>query len=224
MKKAIFSLLISLFALTTLAQNDVTKFLGIPVDGTKSEMIRKLKAKGFKNSPYDNEILEGEFNGYQVNIHIATNNNKVSRIMVADKNYIDATAIKIRFNKLCTQFHNNKKYIENALDDYINDIIISDTENLLYEISVKKKRYEAVFHQKPDTTGLSNKIMLKLKDKYTIEQLENPTEEIRYYTMSLILDLAYQKTVWFMISENYGKYYISMYYDNEYNRANGEDL
>lgn len=29
------------------AQNDVTKFLGIPVDGPKSEMIRELKAKGF---------------------------------------------------------------------------------------------------------------------------------------------------------------------------------
>lgn len=32
------------------------------------------------------------------------------------------------------------------------------------------------------------------------------------------------KPVWFMISEHYGKYYITMFYDNEYNRANGEDL
>ena len=27
-----------------------------------------------------------------------------------------------------------------------------------------------------------------------------------------------------LISENYGQYYITMFYDNEYNRANGEDL
>ena len=33
-----------------------------------------------------------------------------------------------------------------------------------------------------------------------------------------------KKPVWFMISENYGQYYITMFYDNEYNRANGEDL
>lgn len=33
-----------------------------------------------------------------------------------------------------------------------------------------------------------------------------------------------KKPVWFMISEYYGKYYITMFYDNEYNRANGEDL
>ena len=38
------------------------------------------------------------------------------------------------------------------------------------------------------------------------------------------LDKATKKPVWFMISKNYGEYYITMFYDNEYNRANGEDL
>lgn len=46
--------------------------------------------------------------------------------------------------------------------------------------------------------------------------------------MSMALDysmkLVAMKPVWFMISEYGGKYYITMYYDNEYNRANGEDL
>lgn len=32
------------------------------------------------------------------------------------------------------------------------------------------------------------------------------------------------KPVWFRICESYGKYYIAMYYDNEYNRSHGEDL
>ncbi len=33
------------------------------------------------------------------------------------------------------------------------------------------------------------------------------------------------KPVWFRIcEESLGKYYITMYYDNEYNHANGEDL
>ena len=30
--------------------------------------------------------------------------------------------------------------------------------------------------------------------------------------------------VWFMIVEHAGEYYITMYYDNEYNHADGEDL
>ena len=38
------------------------------------------------------------------------------------------------------------------------------------------------------------------------------------------LDKATKTPVWFMISENFGEYYITMFYDNEYNRANGEDL
>ena len=38
------------------------------------------------------------------------------------------------------------------------------------------------------------------------------------------MDVSTKKSVWFMISESYGKYYIIMFYDNEYIRANGEDL
>ena len=86
------------------AQEDVTKFLGIPVDGSKSEMIQKLKAKGYTSSQHNKDILVGEFNGTDVNIHIATNNNKVCRIMVCDANNIDERSIQIRFNKLCEQF------------------------------------------------------------------------------------------------------------------------
>ena len=32
------------------------------------------------------------------------------------------------------------------------------------------------------------------------------------------------RMVWFTISKYYGGYYISMYYDNGYNKASGEDL
>ena len=59
-------------------------FLGIPVDGTKSAMIQKLKAKGYTyNATLD--ILEGEFNGQPVFISVVTENNKVYRICLLDK-------------------------------------------------------------------------------------------------------------------------------------------
>lgn len=67
-----------------------------------------------------------------------------------------------------------------------------------------------------------------MSSKYTIEQLENPTEEIRLEKAQLLMksinDFYSKKSVWFIISGEYGKYYITMFYDNEYNRANGEDL
>lgn len=84
-------------------EKDVTKFLGIPVDGYKPAMIEKLKAKGFRSIP-NADLLEGEFNGTEVYVGVATNNNKVYRIGVIDKNSKNETDIRIRFNLLCRQF------------------------------------------------------------------------------------------------------------------------
>ena len=68
--------------------------------------------------------------------------------------------------------------------------------------------------------------------KYTQEELDNPTEKlqeeiqntIEKESLILAIEMLEKKSVWFLISEQNGKYYIVMYYDNEYNMANGEDL
>lgn len=209
----------------TFAQKEVTKFLGIPVDGSKSAMIQKLKAKGFESSDYKSDILVGEFNGTEVNIHIQTNNNKVCRIMVCDANTMDEGNIIVRFNRLCQQFSNNEKYL--SLDEYT----IPENEDVSYEMSVHHKQYDALFYQKPtdiDTLAFVNEARNRLADKYTAEQLENPTDEIaedlQKVAFAMIIDMMTKKVVWFRICEYYGKYYITMFYDNEYNRAQGEDL
>lgn len=111
--KRIFIMMIAMtISFASFAQNkDVTKFLGIPVDGTKTEMKQKLIAKGFVPKKLgNNEWLEGEFNGRNVRAFIVTNNNKVWRIMLADTNTVDEADIKIRFNNLVSQFENNKRY------------------------------------------------------------------------------------------------------------------
>lgn len=180
-------------------QKDVTKFLGIPVDGTKSEMIAKLKAKGFKSSSYDREILEGEFNGKDVTVNVQTNNRKVSRIVIVDNARYDEAQIKIRFNTLCEQFMNNEKYI------MLGNPMISDGEDIGYEMAVRDKEYQAHFCQKP--VGENGRIL---------DVLELPQQE--YSEKS-----AY-KFVWFTIAKNLLGYQIGMYYENRYNMANGEDL
>ena len=201
------------------AQQDVTKFLGIPVDGSKSEMIQKLKAKGYTSSPLDKDVLVGEFNGADVNIHVVTNNNKVYRIMICDVNNIDERAIQIRFNRLCEQFVNNSKYSSLPLEEYM----IPDDEDISYEITVHKKRYEAVFYQKTDETFMAKQIEAAFP-QYTKEQLANPSEELRAEIVNFVTQYISNKAVLFMINERLGKYCITMYYDNEYNNANGEDL
>lgn len=203
------------------AQKSVTQFLGIPVDGTKSEMIRKLKAKGFESNPYNKEFLTREFNGYDVNIAVVTNNNNVYRIMVSDAMPIDEAHIKIRFNNLCEQFKNNPKYLSSG------DQTIPENENISYEMSVNSKVYDATFFQVDTTEIINNAVAISAK-KFSPEQLANPTEEIlkeiKSIHYSVVHELCSNKVVWFRIEEFYGQYYIAMYYDNCYNQADGSDL
>lgn len=227
--KKIFSTIMLLFAISTslLAQKDVTKFLGIPVDGSKTKMIQKLKEKGFRyNNRYD--CLEGEFNDTNVSLHVITNrNNKVWRIMVADISASNEQDIKIRFNHLCRQFSNNKKYVSASPTDYM----LADDEDISYEMSVHNKRYEASYYQLPDykdSVIVAQEMRSVLLQKYTKEQISNPTEKERtdmlFMYTSYMVEKHFNKPVWFIIMELYGKYRIIMYYDNEYNKSNGKDL
>ena len=209
-----------LFSVVVYAQQ-VTTFLGIPVDGSKSKMIQKLKAKGFRSTIDNQDVLEGEFNGHEVHIHVVTNKNKVYRIMVSDVNTIDEVSIRIRFNRLLKQFKDNDKYVSPL--SLLGNTPIPDDEDIS-----KNKRYEAVFYQRTPLIDSSlNEFARLLASMYTDDQINNMTLEMasdiaKYYDA---LCGPYLKTsVWFMICEFNGEYFISMYYDNKYNEANGEDL
>lgn len=221
MKRIFVLMAFAMSVLAVHAQKDVTRFLGIPVDGGKYEMIRKLKAKGFV-SDYDNDALKGQFNGVSVTARVVTNGEKVYRIYLSDDNHRDEASIRIRFNNLCYQFKNNPKYI--ALSDYE----IPEDEDISYGMRVEKKRYSATFYQMADTSLLREQVRSALLEKYGAEKMADPTEDISQEAISMAFDLMMEtsgkKSVWFMISEFRGEYYISMFYDNGYNEANGEDL
>ena len=140
MKRFLATFLFVLMTIVAIAQNSNTiKFLGIPVDGTKKEMISKLQAKGYE---YDasSDGLFGEFNGTDVIIFIHTVNNRVWRICICDANVNnDAANIKARYNKLFKQLSNNGKY------KVLDGSTLGEEENISYEMTVHKKRYEAGF-------------------------------------------------------------------------------
>ena len=221
MKKLMSIVVLLAVSVALQAQKSVTEFLGIPVDGTKSEMIRKLKAKGFESTSYDKDVLEGEFNGRGVYVFVMTNNNEVYRIALSDKDNIDEANIKIRFNNLCSQFEDNPKYLK------VDDQTIPEGEDISYEMSVNSKIYEATFYQ-VDTTEFVNNSAELVSKKYSAEQLANPSEEVKKdietINYSVFYELCSNKVVWFRILENYGRYYIAMFYDNGYNKADGSDL
>ena len=192
MKKILSVILLLTLSVTMSAQKNVTKFLGIPVDGTKSAMIQKLKEKGFTyNSTL--ECMQGEFNGHNVYVNVVTNKNKVWRIVVLDKNEVNETNIKIRFNNLCRQFERNSKYTSATLESQI----IPEEEDISYNMTINNKRYEAAYYQLVGAEDMDD-------------------------NDSLFPWL--KRSVWFMIGGKYGDYRTQMYYDNEYNRSDGEDL
>ena len=143
MKRFLITFLFVLMTITAIAQdNNTIKFLGIPIDGNKKEMISKLQAKGYK---YDavSDALFGEFNGTNAVIFVQTVNNRVWRIAIIDANMnSDEANIKIRYNLLFEQLSNNGKY------EVADGSTLGEKEDISYEMSVHKKRYDAYFHLK----------------------------------------------------------------------------
>lgn len=142
MKRILLLLLLLTVSLAVYAQSNVTKFLGIPVEGTKSAMIQNLKTKGFVyNQKLD--YLEGEFNGMRVHIYIHVQGGKVWRLAVVEKDSHDESQIKTRYEKLCEQFERNPKYLPLSVDT------LPESKDLSYELVVHKKKYQAVYIQLP---------------------------------------------------------------------------
>lgn len=142
-------MLLALFAsiaISAQTNSNVLKFMGIPVDGSKTEVIQKLKEKGFK---YDsiNDCLTGQFNGMDSHIFVSTNKNRVDRIIVCSINGTTEANIRVVYNNLLKQFNNNSKYIP-----AIGNKLIPEDEDISHEMLVHNKRYDAVFYLKENST------------------------------------------------------------------------
>ena len=158
MKRFLITFLFVLITIAAIAQDNTIKFLGIPIDGTKKEMISKLQAKGYEYDAYS-DVLLGEFNGTNVIIYVQTVNNRVWRIGICDANVNnDAANIKIRYNNLFKQLSNNDKY---KVDD---GSTLGEEEDISYEMSVHKKRYDTVFHLKDKS--IHGRVWYTIKEEY----------------------------------------------------------
>ena len=159
MKRFLVTFLFVLATIVSIAQdNNTIKFLGIPVDGTKKEMISKLQAKGYEYDAYS-DVLLGEFNGTNVIIYVQTVNNRVWRIGICDANVNnDAANIKIRYNNLFKQLSNNDKY---KIDS---GSILGEEEDISYEMTIHNKRYEATFTFKDKS--IHGRVWYMIVEKY----------------------------------------------------------
>lgn len=137
MKKFLIVVLV-LLAFKSFSQ---VKFMGINIEGNKTEVISKLRQKGFKLNSFG--YLEGYTNNKKVLLNVEDYCGKVYRIYYSERSTRNQTEIIDRFNILLKQFENDKRYIKVSGD------LIENVESLSYEMNVKNKVYEAVFIQLP---------------------------------------------------------------------------
>lgn len=184
------------------AQRDVTRFLGIPVDGSKAEMIRRLEAKGYRyNEGLD--WLEGEYDGRKVFLHVQTARGKVWRVAFAEAEPSDDAQIRRRFNDLCRRFATDGKHVSASLSEYV----LPEDEDLNNQITVNKKRYQAVYYQ---------------ADSVSLAQVSQSSGKLSEKERARLSKRCAERIVWFRINrQNYGDYRIMMYYENKCNEAAG---
>lgn len=233
MKKILFFIFASFLTANIIAENYPTRFLGIPIDGTKQEMIKKLEEKGFV---YDEETdwLTGEFNGKDVILKIRTNNRKVYYVSVIYKYFYTSEEVKREYNILLQQFENNEQYIPFNLGQEP----IPIEEDIEYEVKAHNKIYCAGFLQitheadsnlvyndtfKDCTKKLTDLIPSeKLGDKTYIHSISDKLANICWHAE--LKTLYANNSVKFYIEEAYEKYNLIIFYENGYNKSNGEDL
>ena len=139
MKRIFLITLLTLFTIAGFSQSNGTlKFLDIPVDGTESQFVAKLKTKGFSYSS-ETGTYKGQFNGSMVDVLVHTNHNIVDRVYVVFPDR-EEERIKVEFNTLLSQFKNNEKY----MDLYFNEEIPRD-EDISFEMLINKRSYSASF-------------------------------------------------------------------------------
>ena len=143
MKRIILLVTMVAFSLAVYSQRDATKFLGIPMDITKGEMIQKLEAFGFSyraNSDY----LRGWFNDEQVDVYIRSQNNRITKIRVVELKLRTQSDVLSRFDQLVSQFEKNDNYAFQWRKQ--SNVIIHSSG---YSFNYKDKK--ATFYQKDKT-------------------------------------------------------------------------
>lgn len=203
---------------------DVTKFLGIPVDGTKEDFEKELVQKGFKFSRKYNGY-KGVFNNEESYVHIYESEGKVYRVSVMPIYTFNEGEAKRRYNTLCQQFATNKNYIQLSSDESLR---LDVDEDLDYGINVKGKRYEAYFSQVISDSTRSLLILSELYKHFSPIQIANPTEEeskkMLEITKEKCNEIYNNNLVWVVLSMIEDRYTITIMYENNSNDKRGSDL
>ena len=129
MKKLVLFFVVLCVSIAAMAQEHM-KFKGVEIDGTLTEMVTKLKAKGFTYLGAEDgiAILQGDFAGYrdcQIVVLSMKETGKVNAIAVAFPNREDWSSLESDYDRLKSmlteKYGEPSRVIERFNKDYVPD-------------------------------------------------------------------------------------------------------
>lgn len=241
MKKAVFLLVAVMCSLMAAGQENPTglaaqqkqapvnptiTFLGVPVDGTKSDIINALTSKGFAYD-MDEDGMFGEFEGEGAFVHISENKaGKVYQLMIYFHTKESAKENIEVYNKLVTRYNADST----AYWSFYEEELLPENANLDSLLNIDDNIWaEYLLSQQVDTAAYLENVFAVMLSKYTPEQIKNPTEEQRMQTVSIMqqeiakLHSGRALIALFKDDDEAGKYCVCLYVYNKKNEDPDEE-
>ncbi|MBQ5779599.1 MAG: hypothetical protein IIW13_06415 [Paludibacteraceae bacterium] len=164
MKKFYLIFICLLFSTCIFCQERVPNFYGIPIDGTKEEMIQKLvetgnfiKFEGSNNYDLMQISKDAKDLGITPFVKISTHDGKVAVIQQDILHLTTAEEAKFLFNSF-VETSSNSSVLSVRKGD-----LIPEKEDIYYEMRVNKKKYTLIVNNKIDSHDISTDLTKGLK-------------------------------------------------------------
>ena len=197
------------------------KFVGVPIDGTKEQMIEALEEKGFQKEPFNDSMATGMFNGELVTLFLSTNHGIVDRVKVVYPRCNAANDTRVKYNMLLSRFNRNAKYVcVNTRPEVPAD------ENIYLKLQANTKEYDAVYfflHPEVNAKGWVEEFKREYQKLYKkpLQGLSYEEMEEALFCLPMKVSAAVSGVVWFTMTSVHD---ININYINFKNRPHGEDL
>ena len=149
MKHFIATIILAFCAIVAFSQEHIT-FKGVPVDGTLSEYVKNMQAKGFKYEGKSEDgiaVLTGDFAGYKgciIGVSTLDNFDVVSRIVVSFPEDFSWGSLLYKYDDLKSML--SEKYGEpQECVETFNDDYVTDDGSKLSAVKLNRCDYYCVF-------------------------------------------------------------------------------
>lgn len=187
MRRVLTTIISLVFATALFAQEAHLKFKGVPIDGSLTEFVSRMKTAGFTHIGTKDgiAILEGDFAGYKncnVGVYTVKPLNIVSQIVVLFDNKYNWSVLESDYNLLkellTEKYGAPTQVIEEFESTYIDD------DDKLYELSMDRGTWASLFETEPGeiellihSEGLESRVVLYYRDKINTEKVRQQALE-----------------------------------------------